>query len=105
MAPNNITIVPPPPAATLLNKNKNNDPNDSDSDYELDEDFLSNLGAEVVRGSIVNPERRISRGSLVWFQKETTEHVGLIGHDGKLRDEYVTSTLSSGKASTSLWRP
>jgi hypothetical protein len=71
-------------------------------DYELNEDFLSNLSAEVVQGSIVNPERHISRGLLVWFQKETTEHTGLIGHDGKLCVEDIVKHQSVNKSVVTL---
>jgi len=68
---------------------------DSDEEREIEE--LAQMTSMLTpRGSMVNAGRRVSRASLQFFQQETSV-AGLIGRDGKVRDEYILKRQSVNK--------
>jgi len=75
----------------------------ADSDEEREIEQLAQVSSMLApRGNMidVNGGRRISRASFNFFQQETaleSSDRGLIGRDGKVRDEYIVKRQSVNK--------
>lgn len=78
---------------------------DSDEEREIEE-LVQVTSMLTPRGSMVEVDggRRVSRASFNFFQQETAVEAaadgGLIGRDGKLRDEYIVKRQSVNKPAT-----
>lgn len=75
---------------------------DSDEEREIEE--LAQVTSMLTpRGSLAGRGRRVSRASFNFFQQETSLEStdrGLIGKDGKIRDEYIVKRQSVNKPAT-----